>query len=92
MLVIARVDEGEVTVLRGMRLAYIPRKSWVRMQAKVKGDLIQGAVYTDPPTYVGARDSTFTSGGVGFFTDTSTGGFRSPGLWKSRGMIRENWE
>lgn len=92
MLVIARVQDDTLAVLRGMRLKYIPRKSWVRLQVKLTGDLIQGAVNTDPPTYVGARDEKFESGRVGLFTDTSTGAFKNLYLWPSPQMIRNNWE
>jgi len=92
MLVIARIENKKITVLRGMRLKYIPKRSWVRLQVKVTGDLIQGAVNTDPPTYVGARDGAFTSGGVAFLTDTSTGAFKNLHLWSSPQMIRQNWK
>ncbi|MFH0963562.1 MAG: sialidase family protein [Planctomycetota bacterium] len=91
MLVIARIENGKVTVLRGTRLSYVPRGSWVRLQVKVEGDLIQGAVNSDPPTYVGARDATLSSGGVGFFTDTSAGAFRRLDVWPSARMIRDLW-
>ena len=92
MLLIARVEGEKVTVLRGMRLTYIPRGSWVRLQVTVRGDVIQGAVNTDPPTYVGARDGQFTTGGIGLFTDTSSGAFKNLFVWPSPQMIRDNWE
>jgi len=92
MLVLARVQDEKVTVVRGMRLTYIPKGSWVRLQVKVKGDLIQGAVNTDPPTYVGVRDGTFKSGAVGLFTDTSTGAFKNVLVWPAPQMIRDLWK
>ena len=92
MLVIARVEGEKRTVLRGMRLKYLPRGSWVRLQVKVKDDLIQGAVNTDPPIYVGARDGHFTTGGIGLFTDTSTGAFKNVAAWASPQMIRDLWQ
>ena len=92
MLVLARVQDDKVTVLRGMRLTYIPKGSWVRLQVKVQGDLIQGAVNTDPPTYVGARDGALKSGALGLFTDTSTGAFKNVLVWPKAQMIRNLWK
>ncbi len=95
MAVLGRVDNGQVTVLRGMRLTYIPRGSWVQMQIKVTGDLLQGAVKCGPeetPVYVGARDSAYKSGEVGLFTAQSTGAFRGFYAWDSPQMIRDLWQ
>lgn len=92
MCLLGRVDNGKVTVLRGMRLAYLPRGSWLRMQVKVTGDLIQGAVNSDPnPTYIGVLDAKYPSGGVGLFTHASTGAFQDFRVWSRPQMIRDLW-
>ena len=93
MAALARVDNGQLTVLRAIWLPYIPRGSWAPMQVKVTGDLLQGAVKCGPdPIYVGARDSTYAAGQVGLFTDQSTGAFKSFYGWSSPQMIRYLWQ
>ncbi len=93
MAALARVDDGQLTVLRAVWLPYIPRGSWTPMQVKVTGDLLQGAVKCGPdPIYVGTRDSTYAAGQVGLFTDQSTGAFKSFYGWSSPQMIRYLWQ
>ena len=43
------------------------------------------------PTYVGARDTAYTAGGVGLVTDRSTGAFRDLTVWSSPQMMRDLW-
>ncbi len=93
MAALARVDDGQLTVLRAVWLPYIPRGSWAPMQVKVTGDLLQGAVkWGSDPIYVGARDSTYTWGHVGLFTDQSTAAFKDFYAWSSPQMIRDLWQ
>ena len=102
MVVLARVEEGKVTLLRGLRLLqmspsyYVKAGTWAQMQVKVKGDVIQGAVKIGDErfpwaTYVGARNATLGSGKVGFYADRSTGAFRNLEVWDSPQMIRNLW-
>jgi len=102
MAVLAKIEKGEVTVLRGMRIVgtspsyRVKEGTWCQMQVKAQGELIQAAVKTsDPrfptPIYLGLRDATLTSGRVGVFADRSTGRFRNLEMWKSAQMIRDLW-
>jgi len=43
------------------------------------------------PAYVGARDATYDSGGVGLLTDMSTGAFSSFCVWPAPQMMRDLW-
>ena len=103
MAVLARVEAGKITLLRGLRFLQISpsyrveKGSWSRMQVKVSGDLIQAAVKIDHPhfpyaVYVGARDAALAAGGLGTFADRSTGAFRNLEVWDSPQMMRELWE
>ena len=92
MIVLSRVEGDKVTVLRGMQTPELGPGSWVRLQLKVSGDIIQGAVNTEPAVYVSARDGTFNTGRVGVVTDQSSGAFRNVGIWKEPQMIRDLWE
>jgi len=93
MVILARVDNGELEVLRGMRLrSKLEKGTWIQMQVKVTGDLLQGAVNAGSrPIYVGARDATYKSGQVGLFTDQSTGAFKHFCAWSRPQMIRDLW-
>ena len=103
MVVLARVEEGKITLLRGLRILqlsrsyYVNKGTWAEMQVKVAADVIQGAVKIADErfpwaTYVGARDSTFGSGRVGFYADRSTGAFRNLEVWDKPQMIRHLWK
>jgi len=93
MAILARVDNGELQVLRGIRLwKKLEKGTWIQMQVKVTGDLLQGAVNAGSrPIYVGARDATYQSGQVGLFTDQSTGAFKHFCAWSRPQMIRDLW-
>ena len=103
MLVLARVEAGKITLLRGLRILqlspsyYVNTGTWAQIQVKVAGDVIQGAVKIADErfpwaTYVGARDATLGEGGVGVFTDRSTGAFRNLEVWQTPQMIRDLWK
>lgn len=94
LAVLARVENGRITVLRGVNAGEAKRGSWVQVQVKVRGDLIQAAVDngSDDPNYLGVRDATFKEGSVGLLTDEgSQGEFKDVALWKSPQMIRDLW-
>lgn len=44
MAVLARLDAGKLTVLRGTRVSGVKQGDWVQVQVKARGDLLQGAV------------------------------------------------
>ncbi len=94
MVVLARVDDGVVTVLRGTSSGgKLATGLWMQVQVKVKGDLIQAA-YKQPEDgayweYIGARDSKLKSGGVGLVTDESLGEFKDLQIWSTPQMIRD---
>ncbi len=91
--VLAKVDDGKVTVLRGLRLEELRSQPWLQLQVKVRGDLIQAAVSDgiSPPTYIGARDAAYCSGAVGLLCDRSQGNFKNLQVWPEARMIRDNW-
>ena len=93
MAILARIDDGRLAVLRGMRpRSKLKKGTWMQMQVKVKGDLLQGAVRAGSrPLYVGARDGTYGWGGLGLFTDRSKGTFKNLSAWSGPQMIRELW-
>ena len=104
MCVLGRVDDGRLTVLSATKLLTettefvmddLQPHDWLQMQVKVCGDLIQAAAQRQkgqPATYVGARDTTYSSGVVGLLTDRSTGAFKNVCLWDSPLMIRDLWD
>lgn len=91
MLVLARVRGDQVTVLRGMQTPTLAPGSWVRLQLKADGDILQGAVNTDPAVYVSARDTAFAAGRIGVFTDAASAAFKNVLLWKEPRLIRHHW-
>jgi hypothetical protein len=103
MVVLARVQEGEVTLLRGLRILqispsyHVEAGTWSEMQVRVDGDLIQGAVKIGDEerfpwaVYVGARDATLAEGYVGVYSDRSTGAFRDIEVWDTPQAIRDLW-
>ena len=104
MCVLGRVDNNQLTILSATKLLTRTTEfatedlrpgDWLQMQVKVSGDLIQAAVRKQkdlPATYVGTRDASFSSGGVGLVTDRSTGAFKNVHIWDTALMIRELWE
>ncbi len=95
MVVLARIDNGKRVVLRSWRCSDSPKQGdWMQMQVKVSGDLIQAAIKNDRgdlPIYVGVRDETYPSGGIGLVTDKCTGTFKNVYVWDSPQMIRDLW-
>ena len=95
MLVLAKKEGDKITVLRSTSLKQrdgFPKGSWVRLQLKVSGGLIQGAINSDPPTYIGIHVTNSGSGAIGLFTDVSTGAFKNIEIWKKPQMIRQLWD
>ena len=104
MAILARVDRGELVVLRRMRLYDdLEKGTWIQMQVRAEGDLLQGAVWQRSPLesgssvrtrplYAGVRDSSLNSGRVGLFTDRSVGAFRHLCVWPGPQTIRHRWE
>lgn len=95
-IVLARVDNGKITPLRGMGIAALKKDDWMELQVKVEGNLIQAAVNKGDdfgrPTYIGIRDSTYEEGGIGLITDDgSLGEFKNLHVWSSPQMIRDLW-
>lgn len=94
MAVLARIDEGQITVMRGLRLEELRQQPWVQLQVKAKGTLIQAAVSDgcSPPTYIGIHDAAHSEGSVGLLTDGgSVGAFKNLCVWPKARMIRDNW-
>jgi hypothetical protein len=94
LAVLARVDNGHLTVLRGINAGEANPGTWVQVQVKVRGDLIQAAVANGsaPPNYLGVHDATYTEGAIGFLTDAgSQGEFKDLDLWPSPQMMRDLW-
>ncbi len=94
MAVLARVDNGHLTVLRGVNTGEAHTGSWVEVQIKVRGDLIQAAVSNgaSPPNYLGVRDATYTQGAIGLLSGAgSKGGFRDLSYWSSPQMMHDLW-
>ena len=104
MCVLGRVDNGRLTVLSATKLLSetmeftieeLQPSDWLRMQVKVSGDLIQAAAQkekTQPATYVGTRDASYRSGGVGLLTDKTSGAFKNVCVWDKPLMIRDLWQ
>ena len=95
MLVLAKKEGDKIIVLRSTSLKQrsgFPKGSWVRLQLKVSGGLVQGAINSDPPTYIGIKTTESGSGGIGLFTDVSTGAFKNIEIWKKPQMIRQLWD
>jgi len=103
MVVLARVEGPKVTLLRGLRILqmspsyHVTPGTWARVQVKVAGDVIQGAVKIDHPhfphaVYVAARDAGLESGTTGVYSDRSTGAFRNLEVWDEPQMIRHLWK
>ena len=44
VIVLARVENGKIKVLRGMGIGNVKKGEWMQLQVKVKDDLIQAAV------------------------------------------------
>jgi hypothetical protein len=94
LAVLARIDNGRITVLRGINAGEANPGAWVQVQIKVRGDLIQAAVAngSTAPNYLGVRDSTYPEGSIGLLTDTgSHGEFKDLALWSSPQMMRDLW-
>lgn len=92
--VLARVDHGQVTALRGFNVAEVKPGAWVQLQVKVRGDLIQAAFSegSSAPVYLGVHDATYKEGAIGLVTDGgSQGEFKDLAIWSSPQMIRNLW-
>ena len=92
--VLARVDNGHVNVLRGYRIGALKPGSWLQLQVKLCGEVIQAAVSdrSSLPTYLGVSDATYGDGAVGLLTDGgSLGAFKNLALWSGPRMIRDLW-
>ncbi len=94
MAVIARLDNGALKVLRGVK-CNAKKGNWLQLQVKVTGDLIQGAVHVgtdiDNPRYAGTRDKTYASGTIGLMSDQSQGEFKEVAAWAKPLMMRDLW-
>ena len=106
LAVIAKVENGKITVLRGIAaprinnekaIQEIKKGTWIQMQIKVSGNLLQCS-FNDRAShcgavYLGVNASEYTGGEVGLFTDAgSQGEFKNLCLWKSPRMIRDLWD
>ena len=96
VIVLARVENGKIKVLRGMGIGNVKKGEWMQLQVKVKDDLIQAAVKKSNSslrhTYIGIRDSAYKEGGIGLITDDgSLGEFKNLHVWSSPQMIRDLW-
>ncbi len=92
--VLARMDNGQLTALRGFNVADVKSGTWVQLQVKVRGDLIQAAFSdgSSAPVYLGVRDATYKEGAIGLSTDGgSQGEFKNLAIWSSPRMIRDLW-
>ena len=99
--VLARVDDGKVTAIRGIAVDNIYRNGgtdtrpgyWVQLQVKAQGDQIQAAANNghDLPAYVGIRDATYKKGGLGLLTEGSLGEFKNLHIWSGPQLIRDLW-
>ena len=91
---LARVDNGQVNALRGFRIGALKPGSWLQLQVKLCGEVIQAAVSdrSSAPTYLGVSDATYGDGAVGLLTDGgSLGAFKNLALWSGPQMIRDLW-
>jgi hypothetical protein len=103
MAVLVRMQNGKLTVLRGIRLmgysgVYEPaRGSWCGMQVKARGRQIVAAVdlrnpdHYQAPFYVTYNDPAPSGDRIGLMTDQSTGAFRNVQAWDRPRMIRDLW-
>lgn len=91
--VIARIDDGVLKVLRGAKVHDVHPGSWLQLQVKATGNLIQAAINggNDTPRYVGVKDSTYKAGTIGLMSDQSQGEFKDICAWDKPLMIRDLW-
>ncbi|MFH1008262.1 MAG: sialidase family protein [Candidatus Latescibacterota bacterium] len=92
--VLARVDNGQLTVLRGLNVVGAQPGAWAQLQVKICGDLIQAAFSDESssPVYLGVHDGTYAEGAIGLVTDGgSVGSFKDLAIWPGPQMIRDLW-
>jgi hypothetical protein len=94
LFVLAKVTEGRMEVLRSLVVPNVTPETWVQIQVKVTGALIQAAYFdgSSPATYLGIRMPRPAKGGLGLFAaDGSLGEFRNLSVWDKPQMIRDHW-
>lgn len=99
-LVVGKVENGKMAVLRTVFIGKVTVGAWVEMQIDMKDGLLKTAAKPSeadwttggaPATYAQVRNAFPTPGKLGLFTNKSTGSFKNVRLGKGGTEIRSNW-
>ncbi len=99
-LVIGKVENDKMEVLRTIFIGKVMVGAWIELQIDMKDGVLKAAAKPSeadwttggaPATYAQVRDSFGKPGNLGFFTNKSTGGFKNVKTAPGGTQIRTNW-
>lgn len=94
IMMIGTSDAGRLRVLRRQGIGKVVPGSWIEVQMDRSGGILKAAVKTAadrPAFYFVVREDGGREGGVGLFTNKSTGAFRNIRIGMGGTEIRSHW-